>query len=92
MATVANVYLALHPNQAALRRIRADPALLEGVWKALNSLAPDQLLGEGRVYGGGLHKLEPRELANVALPELPGLSHLTDRAEQAELFSVQAAE
>jgi len=25
----------------------------------------EQLLGESRVYGGGLHKLEPNELANV---------------------------
>ena len=46
---------------------------------ALNSLAVEHLLGEGRVYGGGLHKLEPKELANVAVPEVaalvPGAAH-----------------
>jgi len=39
--------------------------LLRRVWEALNTLTPGQLLSEGRVYGGGLHKLEPKELANV---------------------------
>jgi hypothetical protein len=42
----------------------------------LNEIKPEELLGEGRVYGGGLHKLEPKELANVdasAIAELlPG--------------------
>ncbi len=39
----------------------------------LNSLTAEQLLGEGRVYGGGLHKLEPKELANVPVPEIAAL-------------------
>lgn len=35
------------------------------MWIALNALPADQLLDEGRLYGGGLHKLEPKELAQV---------------------------
>ena len=35
------------------------------MWELLNSIQPGELLDEGRVYGGGLHKLEPNELANV---------------------------
>ena len=32
-------------------------------WKFLNEIEPAELLDHGRVYGGGLHKLEPRELS-----------------------------
>jgi len=64
-ATVANVYLALYPTTQLKTAIVRDPALLRRVAEALNTIPPEQLLGEGRVYGGGLHKLEPKELANV---------------------------
>lgn len=40
-------------------------SLLRQVWEILNGLSPSSLIEEGRVYGGGLHKLEPKELANV---------------------------
>lgn len=65
-ATVANVYLALYPLPHLAREAERDPELLRKVWVAINQLAPAALLGEGQVYGGGLYKLEPRELGNVS--------------------------
>ncbi|MCC7147238.1 MAG: N-6 DNA methylase [Phycisphaeraceae bacterium] len=64
-ATVTNVYLAMYPTLSVIRAMKRDCMLIRRLWEALNQIAPDKLLGEGRVYGGGLHKLEPNELANV---------------------------
>lgn len=64
-ATVANVYLAMYPTSDLLRALNKDATLIHRVWEKLNRIAPAELLGESRVYGGGLHKLEPRELGNV---------------------------
>ncbi len=64
-ATVANVYLAMYPRPSLARAIERNSTLIRRVWELLNQITPDQLLGEGRVYGGGLHKLEPSELAKV---------------------------
>jgi adenine-specific DNA-methyltransferase len=61
----ANVYLLLYPKPVLARAIALDQSLLRRVWEALNRLSPSTLIGEGRVYGGGLRKLEPRELASV---------------------------
>ena len=33
-------------------------------------------MGEGRVYGGGLHKLQPRELAGITAGEIAALIEL----------------
>ena len=64
-ATAANVYLMLYPTDAVSKAMKRDAKLQEKAWKILNDISPEALLGEGRVYGGGLHKLEPRELGNV---------------------------
>lgn len=64
-AIIANVYLAMYPTPLLQRYLARDPGLIRRVWKVLNTITPEQLLDEGRVYGGGLHKLEPKELANV---------------------------
>ena len=73
-ATVANVYLAMYPTVILANAIANDPDLIRRLWQALNEITPDQLLGEGRVYGGGLHKLEPRELANVDATAISNLA------------------
>lgn len=72
-ATVANVYLALYPTPALARAPQVHPTLIRRIWKILNQLSASELLHEGRVYGGGLHKLEPRELANVPVPWIAAL-------------------
>ena len=67
-ATVTNVYLALYPKGDLKAALVADPRLIDDVWHALNDVPPERLLGEGRVYGGGMHKLEPKELGNLRVP------------------------
>lgn len=87
-ATVANVYLAMYPTPLLVRLLASDATLIRRIWAALNSLAAERLLGEGRVYGGGLHKLEPKELANVAVAELAALLPAGQRpAKQGDLLA-----
>lgn len=55
----------------------------------LNSISRETLLGNGRVYGGGMHKLKPKELANVPVDELAalvglGVKHTPRQLELAE--------
>jgi len=66
-ATATNVYLLLYPHPPLARAAEEDPSLYRAIWDELRRLSPEDLLQEGRVYGGGLHKLEPRELGNVPI-------------------------
>jgi hypothetical protein len=64
-ATAANVYLLLYPRGELKAALAARPELYPIVFTHLQSLTGEQLSKEGRVYGGGLHKMEPKELANL---------------------------
>ena len=80
MATAANVYLMLYPKADVERAISESPALKRKVWKLLNDIGSKEMLNEGRVYGGGLHKLEPRELGRVPAVALADLLLNDDRS------------
>ena len=70
-ATAPNVYLAMYPRPAVRDAIARDPNLLHIIWQRLNEIDTQTMIAAGRVYGGGLHKLEPRELATVPLNNFP---------------------
>lgn len=72
-ATVANAYLAMYPKPQLAAALEKDPKLIRRVWQALNNISIEQLVGQGRVYGGGMHKLEPKELGNVDASGVAGV-------------------
>ena len=69
-AAATNVYLMLYPQPILAAQLALNPNAIRELWQALNAINPETLLGNGRVYGGGLHKLEPRELANVPADDM----------------------
>ena len=67
-ATALNVYLLLYPKPNLASMIETDSSVIERVFEALCGAA-SHLIPGGRVYGGGLRKIEPRELALIRLPQ-----------------------
>ncbi|MBI5426725.1 MAG: N-6 DNA methylase [Nitrospinae bacterium] len=88
-ALVANVYLNLYPKPFLSRAIKDNPALSVKIWEALNGIKPEAMFSEGRVYGGGLRKLEPKELANVPADAIASLLPfpVKPHAKQSVLFA-----
>ena len=64
-ATAANVYLCLYPKPELAALLTRQPELAATIFKLLRTITPKSFLDESRVYGGGLYKLEPKELARV---------------------------
>ena len=56
--------------------IAKEARVAEACWKALQSITIEELKLAGRVYGGGLYKLEPKELANVPLTSIEGIDEV----------------
>lgn len=72
-AIVANSYLILYPKPHLEKEIEQNPDLNEQLLEALNQITGKAMLDEGRVYGGGMHKMEPKELMNVPATEIQAL-------------------
>ncbi|QQR74105.1 MAG: Eco57I restriction-modification methylase domain-containing protein [Holophagales bacterium] len=69
-ATATNLYLLLYPVGHLAGALERDPQLLAKLFEMLCRITGQNLRQAGRVYGGGLHKIEPRELAQVAVGSL----------------------
>jgi hypothetical protein len=87
-AIAHNVYLLLYPKEELKRILNQEPSLEESVFKFLDGISRTDLVWESRVYGGGLHKLEPAELGRISgdvLLEMLGAGRFTNRAQRLPL-------
>lgn len=74
-AIATNVYLMLYPRPEVAHKLE-DPQIRIKVWEALNSIPSERLMPHGRVYGGGLHKMEPKELMNAPADVIANILNL----------------
>ena len=61
----SNLYLLLFPKGPLQAALRNDPQLFRAVFEALREIDTAAFIREGRVYGGGLYKMEPKELGRL---------------------------
>ena len=86
-AIATNVYLMLYPRTPLRRAMTAEPDQ-RAVLASLHRIVEAEWETNRRVYGGGLYKIEPRELGRLAadalVDALPGLGSAVSRQTQLE--------
>ncbi|MEJ2237475.1 MAG: hypothetical protein P8X82_04195 [Gemmatimonadales bacterium] len=86
-ATATNVYLMLYPTELLSHLIDTKPDIIRRIWEHLNGIREDEFLKSGRVYGGGLHKLEPKELRDMSADGIAELvPEISPAVAQGDLF------
>lgn len=82
-ALAPNVYLLLYPRGVLQQTLQTTPGLYADIFAWLKNIEGVCLQDEGRVYGGALHKIEPRELGRVPVENTDWLTY---PAKQMRLF------
>jgi hypothetical protein len=70
-ALASNLYLLLYAKAGLQAALRAHVELYGAVFAALREIEAGAFLREGRVYGGALYKMEPKELARLSEGKRP---------------------
>jgi adenine-specific DNA-methyltransferase len=86
-AVATNLYLLLYPKRLLRAALAANPKAHAKVYRALREIDADNLIGQGRVYGGGLYKLEPKELGRIPAGGVVAAVPLPPSVRQADLFA-----
>ncbi len=85
-----NLYLMLYPINGLVTMLRKYPRRSAEVHELLRQVTGHELRGAGRVYGGGLNKIEPSELGRIStmpfVDRWPELGESIRRSETASLF------
>lgn len=85
-----NLYLMVYPHRGLATLLKHYPSRLGDVYDILGQVTGHQFRGEGRVYGGGLHKIEPSELGRISastfVERWPELIDGCHQSETASLF------
>lgn len=84
-AIATNVYLLLY-LKPEYENIANKNNLWNNLWAELNSIPVDAISERGRVYGGGLHKIEPKELMNIPADGIGNILGYTPTPKQRMLF------
>ncbi|MBI4567998.1 MAG: Eco57I restriction-modification methylase domain-containing protein [Planctomycetes bacterium] len=94
LAVGTNLYLMLYPAGSMRDMLARHPERAREVFDLLNQVTGQELRAAGRVYGGGLHKIEPSELGRVVARTLverwPELAARRGRLETRGLFPMAA--
>ncbi|MBR6022101.1 MAG: Eco57I restriction-modification methylase domain-containing protein [Kiritimatiellae bacterium] len=69
-AIATNSFLMLYPTGALARRLGQHPQEATEVWRRLRAIPALEFRRAGRCYGGGLQKMEPKELGDLAATAL----------------------
>jgi hypothetical protein len=70
-ALVTNVFLNLYPTPELNRALGGNRERMLEFLDMLASIPGHCVMQAGRAYGGGLHKIEPKEMLEIQMPSVP---------------------